>query len=215
MATSFRSLSTAVYQQTTGRDTFKDPETRKTFLMDYYKHLNDTNEIILYCHHRNIGKVDNARIRSELTGAGSKLHHVRNPVYRAYLRNAEHEDPASKAAREQFIDNVHPLLPLLKGPTAIIAIPKADPAAVKQVLKILSTTNHKLFVIGARVDSLVYDVAKIDQFKDLPTKEQLQGQLAGLLTVLGGAGLVQTLQLAGTHLHLTLKTRVEDLEKEQ
>lgn len=203
----------APYLLTEGRDTFKGVFTRKTFLIDYYKHLNESNNIVLYCHHNNLNKVDNARVRLELNAAGAKLVYLRNSLYRAYLRGSDHADPALKAAREQLMDVVHPLSPLLKGPTAVIAINETDPTVVKQVLKTLKSVNEKLFVIGARVETLVYDLAQVDLFKDLPTKPQLQGQLAGLLTILGGAGLVRTLELASTHLYLTLDTRKDDMAK--
>lgn len=205
----------APYLLTEGRDTFKDVFSRKTFLIDYYKHLNDTNNIVLYCHHNNLNKVDNARVRLELNAAGAKLVYLRNSLYKAYLRSADQADPALKLAREATMDVVHPLAPLLKGPTAVIAINDTDPLVVKAVLKTLKLVNEKLFVIGAQVETSVYDAAQVDQFKDLPTKQQLQGQLAGLLTVLGGAGLVRTLELASTHLYLTLDTRKDDMAKQQ
>lgn len=109
----------------------------------------------------------------------------------------------------------HPLAPLLNGPTAIITIKKCDPPTVEQVLKVLKSMNEKLFLIGARVESSIYDTEQIGQFKDLPLKEQLQGQLAGLLSLLGGAGLIRTLESAGTHLYLTLDQRRKDIDPEE
>lgn len=213
---SLRAYSAGAYMQTEGRKTYKDVFSRKTFLIDYYKHLNDNNDIVLYCHHNNINKVDNAKIRTDLKSAGAQLNHISNNLYRVYLRNAAAEDPAlvPPPKTELAVANTHPLHPLLKGPTAIITIPSTDPLIVKLVLKVLKAANEKLFLIGARVEALVYDVKAVDEFKELPTKEQLHGQLAGLLTVLGGAGLVRTLESAGTHLYLTLDTRKSDMEGE-
>ena len=53
---------------------------------------------------------------------------------------------------------------------------------------------------------------EINQFKTLPTKESLQGQLVGLLTMAGGAGLVRTLETPGKVLYLNLDQRKKDME---
>lgn len=45
--------------------------------MDYYKYLNDNNDIVLYVHHNNIAKNDNKKLRAELKAAGAPVqrHH--------------------------------------------------------------------------------------------------------------------------------------------
>lgn len=198
-----------------GRKTTKHLLLRKTFLVDLYKHLNDESDIVLYCHHNNIPKADNIKIRLQLKNLGVQLTFVRNSVYKVYLRSAHEEDPALHTNTLKNKQVEHPLAPLLNGPTAIITIKKCDPPTVEQVLKVLKSMNEKLFLIGARVESSIYDTEQIGQFKDLPLKEQLQGQLAGLLSLLGGAGLIRTLESAGTHLYLTLDQRRKDIDPEE
>lgn len=193
------------------RKTTKHVLLRKTFLVDYYKHLNDNNEIVLYAHHNNLLKNDTLRVRADLKKAGAQLTYVRNNLYNVYLRSAHEEDPAlhKNTLRNKKVQ--HPLALLLNGPTAVITIPLCDPSVVAQVLKVLKSAGEKLFLIGGRIEASVYSVSQVDEFKTLPTKDQLQGQLAGLLTVLGGAGLVRTLESTGSMLYLTMGQREKDL----
>ncbi|ODV77249.1 uncharacterized protein CANTADRAFT_27149 [Suhomyces tanzawaensis NRRL Y-17324] len=194
------------------RATAKPVLSRKTFLMDYYKYLNDNNEIVLYVHHNNIPKADNKKLRSELKKAGAQFNVIANNIYTVYLRSAHEEDPALAESTKKNKDVKHPLHPLLSGPTALITIPKSDPSIVAQVLKTVRGFQDKLFVVGARVETTVNDLDEINKFKDLPTKDQLNSQLAGLLTILGGAGLVRTLESASNMLYLTLEERRKDMD---
>ncbi|EDK36729.2 hypothetical protein PGUG_00827 [Meyerozyma guilliermondii ATCC 6260] len=196
------------------RDTGKHIWARKTFLVDYYKYLNDNNEIVLYVHHNNLVRADNKRFRSELKKAGAQLTIIRNSIYSVYLRSEHEEDPADRETSKKNKDVVHPLTPLLNGPTGIITISQCDPSVVSQTLKILKSAQEKLILIGAKIESKVFDIDQVNQFKDLPNKDQLQGQLAGLLTILGGAGLVRTLESPGTALYLTLDQRKQDMDPE-
>ncbi|ABN65856.2 predicted protein [Scheffersomyces stipitis CBS 6054] len=194
------------------RNTEKALFSRKTFLMDYYKHLNDSNDIVLFVHHNNVAKADNKKVRSDLKKAGAQLNVIRNSIYNVYLKSEHESDPAAAGVTNKNRGVKHPLSPLLNGPTAVITIPKCEPSVVNDVLKVIKNAQDKLILIGARVESSVFDVVEINKFKDLPNKEQLQAQLAGLLTILGGAGLVRTLETASSVLYLTMEQRLKDLD---
>lgn len=193
------------------RKTGKPLFSRKTFLVDYYKYMNDTNEIILYIHHNNLMKADTLKIRSQLQKLGVQLLYLRNNIYNIYLRSANEEDPALLENSLRNRDVVHPLSVLLSGPTAVIAIKNCDPPLVDSVLKTIKPFSDKLILMGARVDTAIYNPGEVNEFKDLPTKEQLQAQLASMLAYLGGAGLVRTLDNKGTTLYLTLEQRRKDM----
>lgn len=210
-ASPIRTYAAPAYFATEGRNTAKDVLSRKTFLVDYYKYLNDNNEVILFVHHNNITKNDNVRLRSDLKKAGAQLNIIRKNLYKVYLRSEHEADPADEATSKKNKDAQHPLMPLLVGPTAVISVPKSDPLVVKLVLKILRGAQEKLILIGARVERSVYNAEEVDQFKDLPNREELQAQLAGLLSVLGGAGLVRTLEASANVLYLTMEERRKDL----
>lgn len=197
------------------RKTTKHPLSRKTFLIDYYKYLNDNNQIVLYLHHNNLMKNDTIKVRSDLKKLGVTMTYVRNALYRVYLRSANEEDPALHKNTLKNKNVEHPLAPLLNGPSAVITIKDCDPTLVEGVLKVLKSQNEKLFLVGARIEKNIYNVAEVDQFKSLPNKEQLQAQLVGVLTMLGGAGLVRTLESASTQLYLTMDQRRKDLDPEE
>lgn len=186
---------------------------RKTFLIDYYKYLNDNNEILLYTHHNNMTKQENKRFRSELKKVGSQLNVIRNSIYKVYLRSENEIDPADAEISRKNKDVEHPAFPLFNGPTAIISIPTCNPAIVADVLRVLRSAQEKLILIGAKIDQKTFNIDDVNQFKDLPTKEQLQSQLTGLLTILSGAGLVKTLESGSNVLYLTLKEHVKNNEE--
>lgn len=193
-----------------GRTTAKHVLSRKTFLIDYYKYLNDNNDIVLYVHHNNMTKNENKRFRTDLNKWGAKLNIIRSGIYKVYLRSENEADPADKETSIKNRDVTHPLFPLLNGPTAIITIPNNDPSIVASVLKVLKQAQEKLILVGAKIEKTTFDIDQVDKFKDLPTKDQLQGQLAGLLTVLGGAGLVNTLLSNQQTLYLSLQQSIKD-----
>ncbi|CDK26950.1 unnamed protein product [Kuraishia capsulata CBS 1993] len=193
---------------------FKNPDGRKTFLINAYKHFFETNELILFVHWNNLLKEDEFRYRNAIKNAGGDLRMVRNKLLRVYLRAQDQENPASWDAHK-YIKRTkpkHALEPLLKGPTAMILIKESDPEIVKKILKVLKPAREQLFVIGALVGKDVLDVTQIDKFKDLPTKSQLQSQLVGLLTMAGGAGVTKTLQAASQTLFLNLKEHEKTLD---
>jgi large subunit ribosomal protein L10 len=174
--------------------------------------LFDKSEIVLFAHHNNLVKTETNNYRNEIKALGGELSVVRNSLLLSYLRAANEPHPASKEAYIKTKDIKHPFAPLLVGPTAIITIPSLDPSVVKKIVKFTKSTNEKLFLVGARIDNKLFDLTEINAFKELPTKEQLHAQLAGLLTIMSGAGLVQTLQTASQHLYLTLDSHHKNID---
>lgn len=194
------------------RTTEKPLFSRKTYLIDNYKHLNDTNQILLFVHHNNLNKAENKKIRQDLTKVGAKLTMLKNTLYQTYLKSSHEQDPASAGMTHRNKKVTHPLLPLFVGPTACISVPECEPFKVQQILKLLKNMNEKLIVVGAKVEKSFMNRLQIDEFKDLPNKQGLQGQLVGLLTMLGGVGLVRTLETPSHMVYLTMEQRAKDLD---
>ncbi len=69
---------------------------------------------------------------------------------------------------------------ILKGPSAFI-FTGTDPVASAKVLKEFSETNEHLTVKGGLMDGAFVDADQVRAVADLPSREQLFGQLAGLL----------------------------------
>ncbi|CAI5759226.1 unnamed protein product [Candida verbasci] len=197
------------------RNTEKPLFSRKTYLIDYYKHLNDSNQILLFLHHNNLNKPDTDKFRHEISKIGGKLNYINNSIYKTYLKSQFEKDPAEKGIsfKNQNVD--HPLLPLLNGPTCIISIKETNPQIITSLIKLLKSAHEKLILIGGRIENNIMNIDDINKFKDLPTKENLQGQLLGLLTMLSGTGLVQTLSTPSQMLYLTMYQRKDDIEKQE
>ncbi|AGO14050.1 AaceriAGR193Cp [[Ashbya] aceris (nom. inval.)] len=194
----------------TARKTVKPLTSRKTLLIDQYKQLMETNPLAVFLHYNNLLKTEDAHFRGEIQKLGGRLTVVRNRLFQVYLRKSRHADPAAHVSpREQ--DWGHPLLPLFKGPTAVVTFPETDPQAVAKLLKLLERAQDKMFIVGARAESEVFDVARLNDFKQLPSKSTLQSQLLGVLHVLSGAGLVRTLESGSQTLYMTLKGREKQL----
>ena len=200
------------------RNTRKGEESRKTYLLDVYKHFWNNNDIVLFAHHNNLLASDNEQIRRELHKVGKEvqLRKLKTKVFRYFLRASTFDDPASRSTWRKVKRKKirHPLEPLLKGPTALIMIKTLDPKALKGVWKVLKKQKDKLFLLGGRIGSELVDLDGISKFKDLSSLPELRAQLVGLLAMSSGAGIVKTLQSASSGLAVTLESRKHQLEDE-
>ncbi|CAN6639436.1 large ribosomal subunit protein uL10m [Trichomonascus vanleenenianus] len=197
------------------RNTVKGAATRKTYLVDRYASLLKKSPIVLVCHNNTLLKAENATLRAQISKAGGKLTVTRSNLVKVALRGIEHEDPASFEAQKSSKGRPeHPLSKLFYGPTAVISFPELTPKAVEDVVKIIDKTNERLILLGGQVDKSVLSRADIDHFKTLPSLEQVRAELAGVLSILGGAGLVQTLQASTNMLYLTMDEHRKQLDPE-
>uniref|UniRef100_A0A060TDN0 ARAD1D49038p n=1 Tax=Blastobotrys adeninivorans TaxID=409370 RepID=A0A060TDN0_BLAAD len=195
------------------RETVKALDSRKTYLVDTYTSLLRKNPIVLALHNNTLQKAENNNIRQQIEKAGGKMMVTRSNLFRVALRGLQHEDPASKEANKLYKKHKHPLEDLFYGPTCVIAFPELTPKGVEDVVKIVDKTNERLILLGGLIDGQVLNRAKVDDFKKLPTLDQLRADLAGILTVLGGAGLVRTLESTSNMLYLTMDERRKDMDK--
>jgi large subunit ribosomal protein L10 len=204
----YRTVSTGV------RQTLKNPSSRKTYLIDSYVDLIRNNPILLIVHNNSLLKAEDETLRAQIKKQGGKLVVTRSALFNAALRGLQHADPASKAANSLYRNKKHPLGPLFKGPTAVVAVPDLDPKKVDGIVKVLDKTKERLILLGGQVDGTVLDRAGVDKFKTMPPIEQLRAELAGVLTVLSGAGLVQTLEASSKLLYLTVESHKKRLEED-
>lgn len=187
------------------RQTIKPLQSRKTFLVDMYTHLVRSNSVVLALHNSTLLLNEDRALRNELQRAGAQLTIVRSNLMKVALRGIDSPDPA--AFRPQKSTRMHPLSPLFSGPSAVITIPEMDPAAVDRVVQIVDKSQNKLVLLGGQINGIPGAVLRkdIDVLRKLPTLPELRAQLAGILTVLGGAGLTQTLESSQHQLVLALQ----------
>lgn len=69
---------------------------------------------------------------------------------------------------------------ILEGPSAFV-FAGADPVASAKALKEFAKTNDKLEVKGGLMDGAFVNAEQVQAVADLPSREQLFGQLAGLI----------------------------------
>lgn len=211
MFTSLRAYSTAVAAPKTAvRHTLKPLLSRKTYLVDQYTDLLRSNAVMLVLHNPTLLKAENQQLRNDIRKAGGVLTVVRSRVFKATLRGLVHDDPASVEAHTQFSRTKNPLMALFDGPTAVVTVPDLNPKAVDKIVSLLDKT--RMVVLGGRVDGSQISVPQIQDLRKMPSLEELRAQLAGVLTILGGAGLVNTLQANTNMLYLTLDQHRKNLE---
>jgi len=195
------------------RHSLKKADSRKTFLIDKYTSLLRKNPIVLVFHSNTLLKRENSNMRAQILKAGGKLNVVRSGIFKVALRGIEHEDPASVEAHKLYRKKGHPLSEYFYGPTAVISFPEISPVAVQSVLKVLDKSGDQLMLLGGLIDGQMLDKGNVYQFKQLPSIEQIRADLAGVLTILGGAGLVQTLETSSKILYLTLEERCKQFNE--
>ena len=193
-----------------GRRTAKPVDSRKTFLIDYYKHMMEAHPVVVFLHYNNLLKTEDHHFRDLIKSTNGKLHKIRNNLFQVYLRNSALPDPCAPVdSKDPRLVKNHPLHPLFAGPTAAITYSELDPASIAKLIKVLGQAKDKLFVIGAKVDTEVLDTGKLTEFSKMPPMPVMQAQLVQLLQSASGGGLVQTLEAASQKLYLTLKAHEE------
>lgn len=217
----FRAASTAAITakkedfELHGRRTVKPMNSRKTFLIDYYKNMMETNPVVIFVHYNNLIKTEDHYFRHQIKNTNGKLHKLRNSLFQVYLKRSELKDPCAPIEEDIKLLENHPLLPLFCGPTAAITFKNINPSDIASLIKVLNLAKDKLFIIGAKVDTDVLDVKQVSNFSKLPSLPQLQAQLVSLLQMSGGVNLVQTLEFASQKLYLTLKSHEDNVNKPQ
>ena len=70
---------------------------------------------------------------------------------------------------------------LLEGPSAFV-FANEDPAAAAKVIKNFAKSNDNLSIKGGMMEGEAYDVAQVEAIASLPSKEELIGQIAGMIS---------------------------------
>lgn len=138
----------------------------------------DESDAVIITEYRGLSVTALAELRRELRKAGCE--------YRVYKNTL-----ARFAAREAGVDGLDTLL---VGPTAM-AFVKGDVAAVAKSLKEYAKTNPLLVIRGGAVAGKVVSAKDVDVLAELPSREVMLSQFAGMLQapLVKTAGLLQAL----------------------
>ncbi|KAK9243492.1 hypothetical protein V1506DRAFT_544344 [Lipomyces tetrasporus] len=194
-----------------GRNTVKPPDSRKTYLIDRYAYIIRNRPLMVFVQHNNLLKSDSLQIRNQLRKIGVTFTVLRVNLFNVALRNSSHPDPASWEAQKMYRQVSHPLKDLLAGPTAVISFDDVDPHKLKSAVEVVEKSGGRLMLLGAWLDERLLDREEVDVVKNLGTLDHVRSELLGVLEVLRGAGLANTLSSASTRLYLTLEGRKKQL----
>lgn len=140
-----------------------NPRPEKVAIVTEVRERISDSAAALLTEYRGLSVKDLQALRSQLVGAGAELKIYKNTLVRF-------------AARDLGIEALDPLL---EGPTAI-AFAKTDAAAAAKVLRDFARTNPLLVVKGGLLDDKVVDADATKALADLPSRETLLSQIAGL-----------------------------------
>lgn len=133
---------------------------------------------VIVTEYRGLRVPDLASLRTTLRGVGAEYRVYKNTLARFAARDA----------------GVEGLDALLTGPTALTFV-DGDVAAVAKTLKEYAKTNPLLVIRGGAVANKVVSAKDIEVLADLPPREVMLAQLAGLMQapMVKTAGLLQAL----------------------
>ena len=146
-----------------------DPRPDKVAVVDEVREKFDAADGALLTEYRGLDVPGLAELRKELRAAGGEYKIYKNTLVRI-------------AARERGYE----LDELLTGPTAIAFVNEkedgspGDAAAVAKALKEFAKNNDKLVLKGGVLDEKILNVDEIKALAELPSREVLLSQIAGL-----------------------------------
>jgi large subunit ribosomal protein L10 len=118
----------------------------------------------LLTHYRGLSVTELAELRTKLREANADYRVVKNTLTRRAADGA----------------GMPGLVELLEGPTALVFC-KEDPVAPAKALKAFAKDHPELVIRGGFLEGEVLDEAAATKLADLASKEELLGQLAGLM----------------------------------
>jgi large subunit ribosomal protein L10 len=140
------------------------PRPDKVAVVDEVKSGLTGSAATLLTHYRGLTVTELAELRSRLREAGAEYRVAKNTLTR-------------RAANDLGLDGLEELL---VGPTALVFC-QEDPVAPAKALKAFAKDHPDLVIRGGYLDGEVLDEVAAIKLADLASKEELLGQLVGLM----------------------------------
>ncbi len=144
--------------------TLREPRPEKVAVVDEVRARLGAAAAAILTEYRGLRVADIERLRQALAAAGGEYKIYKNTLVR-------------RAVAERQIEGLDPLL---EGPTAV-AFVRDDAAAVAKVLRDFARTHPALVVKGGLLGDNLLDARATAALADLPSREVLLAQFAGLL----------------------------------
>lgn len=209
---------TAKHISDSPRLTVKPLNSRKTLLMDQYKSIWEDNKMILFVHYNNLLKQEDHQLRLQLNQLNINFTHLRNNLFKVYLKNMNRIDPVAPYDNSQYSNQLllnHPINKLIKGPTALISYSTVDSSIMNQIFNIIKQSKGKLIPLGAVIDGQILNLDWINKFNEINgNHEQIYQMLIANLQSNAGGSLINNLQLLSNKLVNSLSQHKEILSKE-
>ncbi|NLW55357.1 MAG: 50S ribosomal protein L10 [Firmicutes bacterium] len=136
---------------------------KEAMVAEVHEKLTKSQSVVLV-DFRGLTVQEATELRKNLRSAGVELKVVKNTLTRLAAQKAELTE----------------LQPYLEGPTAL-AFGYEDPVAPAKILAEFARDHKKLELKGGVLEGRVIDQAEVKALAELPSREVLLGQLAGLL----------------------------------
>lgn len=142
-----------------------NPRAEKVAVVDEVRSKIAESDAVLLTEYRGLTVADLAELRGQLRANGGEYKVYKNTLVRFAVRELNLDDSVEAS---------------LTGPTAV-AFVKGDAAAVAKSLRDFAKTNDKLIVKGGVLGDKALTAADAKALADLPSREVLLAQFAGML----------------------------------
>ena len=119
--------------------------------------------VVVVAHYAGLTVAQMTRLRSDMRSAGGQVKVAKNRLVKLALEGTDAKGIAD----------------LLKGPTCLAY--SADPIAAPKVAVKFAKANEKFVILGGAMGATVLDAKGVNSLADLPSLDELRGQLIGLL----------------------------------
>jgi len=137
-------------------------EAKKAAVQDIRERLKDVQDFV-FTDYRGLTVQQMTDLRTALRERNGDLKVIKNRTAQLALEDLEKPDVSS----------------FLVGPTAL-ALSQEDPAAIIKAL-LDASKEAPLEIKGGLIDGTVFDATQVEALSKLPTREELLGQLAGVM----------------------------------
>ena len=119
--------------------------------------------VVVVAHYAGLTVAQMTRLRSDMRSAGGQVKVAKNRLVKLALEGTDAKGIAD----------------LLKGPTCLAY--SADPIAAPKIAVKFAKANEKFVILGGAMGTTVLDAKGVNSLADLPSLDELRGQLIGLL----------------------------------
>ena len=164
--------------------------TQKADTVEWISNVFDSNEVVVVMLNKGMTVAQASALRDQMREAGGGVKVVKNRLAKIAIKDKD----ASKIAG------------LFAGPTMIAY--SADPVTAPKVLTKFAKDVEKLEILGGVMGETALDAKGVDALSKMPSREEVLGQIAGLLTA-AHSNVVAAIAAPGRNLAGIAKARAE------